>query len=121
MTIETAHRSIVREEGLLGGEPIVRGTRTPVRAVVELWRLGVSPEEIPGHLPHLTLAQVFDALSYYAEPKRRSRRTRIRIRFQKIGPTRAPERMPDPPAPRYLDEDVSVLVRQFSKPADSTL
>jgi uncharacterized protein (DUF433 family) len=67
MTIETAHRYIVREEGILGGEPIIRGTRTPVRAVVELWRLGVSPEEIPGHLPHLTLAQVFDALSYYAE------------------------------------------------------
>ena len=67
MTIETAHRYIVREEGILGGEPIVRGTRTPVRAVVELWRLGVSPEEIPAHLPHLTLPQVFDALSYYAE------------------------------------------------------
>jgi ACR3 family arsenite transporter len=49
-----------------GGEPIVVGTRTPVRAVVELWRLGVVPEEIPSHLPHLTLAQVFDALSYYA-------------------------------------------------------
>jgi uncharacterized protein (DUF433 family) len=42
----------------------VVGTRTPVRAVVELWRLGVAPEEIPSHLPHLTLAQVFDALSY---------------------------------------------------------
>ena len=43
------------------------GTRTPVRAIVELWRLGVAPDEIPSHLPHLTLAQVFDALSYYAD------------------------------------------------------
>lgn len=50
-----------------GGEPIIKGTRTPVRAIVELWRLGMPPEEIPVHLPHLTLARVFDALSYYSE------------------------------------------------------
>ena len=67
MTLGTEHRYIVRDDAILGGEPIVVGTRTPVRAVVELWRLGVAPEEIPGHLPHLTLAQVFDALSYYAD------------------------------------------------------
>jgi uncharacterized protein (DUF433 family) len=35
--------------------------------VVELWRIGIPPEEIPVHLPHITLAQVFDALSYYAD------------------------------------------------------
>ncbi|MBN3891732.1 MAG: DUF433 domain-containing protein [Nostoc sp. JL31] len=29
--------------------------------------MGVSPEEIPQGLPHLTLAQVFDALSYYSD------------------------------------------------------
>ena len=67
MTIVTDHRYITRDPGILSGEPIVRGTRTPVRAIVELWRLGVTPEEIPAHLPHLTLAQVFDALSYYAD------------------------------------------------------
>src|SRR5205807_9675194 len=49
------------------GEPVVRGTRTPVRAIVELWRRGVAPEEIPKHLSHLNLAQVFDALSYYSD------------------------------------------------------
>ena len=37
------------------------------RAVVELWRIGVRPEEIPDHLPQIGLAQVFDALSYYAD------------------------------------------------------
>jgi uncharacterized protein (DUF433 family) len=67
MTLGTEHRYIVREEAILGGEPIVAGTRTTVRAIVELWRLGVAPEEIPTHLPHLSLAQVFDALSYYAD------------------------------------------------------
>ena len=30
-------------------------------------RQGFPVEEIPTHLPHLTLAQVFDALSYYSD------------------------------------------------------
>lgn len=67
MATQTEHLYIVRDEGTLGGEPIVKGSRTPVRAVVELWRLGYAPDEIPRELPHLTLAAVFDALSYYAD------------------------------------------------------
>lgn len=67
MTRVTAHCYIIMDDQILNGEPIIKGTRTPVRAIVETWRLGVSPEEIPGHLPHLTLAQVFDALSYYSD------------------------------------------------------
>jgi uncharacterized protein (DUF433 family) len=58
---------IVRNDKILSGEPIIQGTRTPVRAIVELWRLGIAPEEIPLRLPHLTLAQVFAALSYYSD------------------------------------------------------
>ena len=67
MATSTEHRYVVRDPEILGGEPIISGTRTPVRAVVELWRMGVAPEEIPSHLPHLTAAQVFDALSYYSD------------------------------------------------------
>ena len=63
----TEHCYIVTDEHILNGEPIIKGTRTPVRAIVESWRLGVLPEEIPSHLPHVTLAQVFDALSYYSD------------------------------------------------------
>ena len=63
----TEHACIVTDTQILGGEPIIRGTRTPVRAVVELWRLGIGPEEVPHRLPHLSLAQVFDALSYYSD------------------------------------------------------
>jgi uncharacterized protein (DUF433 family) len=61
------HRYIVSEAQTLGGEPVIQGTKTSVRAIVELWRLGIPPEEIPQHLPHLNLAQVFDALSYYSD------------------------------------------------------
>lgn len=67
MVTATEHIYIVREDNILSGEPIIRGTRTPVRAIVETWRLGVTPDEIPSRLPHLTLAQVFDALSYYSD------------------------------------------------------
>lgn len=63
----TKHAYIVNDETILGGEPTIQGTRTPVRAIVELWRLGMPPEEILAGLPHLTLAQVFDALSYFAD------------------------------------------------------
>jgi len=63
----TAHRYIVSIPEILGGEPVLQGTRTPVRAVVELWRTGTPAEEITLDLPHLTLAQVFDALSYYSD------------------------------------------------------
>ncbi len=64
---QTEHVYVVTDDHILSGEPIVASTRTPVRAIVELWRQGTAPEEIPAHLPHLTLAQVFDALSYYSD------------------------------------------------------
>jgi uncharacterized protein (DUF433 family) len=63
----TEHCYIVTDDQILSGEPIIKGTRTPVRAIVEMWRLGVIPEEIPRRLPHLTLAHIFDALSYYSD------------------------------------------------------
>lgn len=67
MVTATDYKYIVKDESVLDGEPIIKGTRTPVRAVVENWRFGMSPEEIIIHLPHLTLAQVFEALSYYSD------------------------------------------------------
>lgn len=67
MDTTVEYRYITSVPGILSGEPIIKGTRTPVRAIVENWRLGYAPEEIPLHLPHLTLAQVFDALSYYSD------------------------------------------------------
>lgn len=65
----TTYEYIARREEVLGGEPIIEGTRTPVRAIVKEWRLGTPPEEIPDGLPHLTLAQVFAALAYYSDHK----------------------------------------------------
>ncbi len=67
MKTATISRHVTRNPEILSGEPIIDGTRTPVRAIVENWRLGVRPEEIPLHLPHLNLAQIFDALSFYLD------------------------------------------------------
>jgi uncharacterized protein (DUF433 family) len=81
MSQATVHRYIVTDERILSGEPIIKDTRTPVRAIAEIWRQGVPLEQIPRQLPHLTLAQVFDALSYdsdhQAEIKRSIERNRI--------------------------------------------
>ena len=61
----TDHQYIIRKEGILSREPIIKGTRTPVRAIVENSRLGYRPEKILKGLPHLSLKAIHDALSYY--------------------------------------------------------
>lgn len=61
------NRYIARKDDLEDGEPVIKGTRIAVRNIVTLWRQGVRPEEMPQHYPHITLAQVFDALSYFSD------------------------------------------------------
>jgi uncharacterized protein (DUF433 family) len=63
----TVSRYVTRNPDILSGEPTVAVIRIPVRAIVGLWRLGTPPEEIPTQFPQLTLAQVFDALSFYLD------------------------------------------------------
>ncbi len=62
------HPYITRKKGVCGGKPIIRGTRIKVSQIVlEYERWGWTPDEIVQAHPHLTLAQVHDALSYYYE------------------------------------------------------
>ncbi len=67
METTTSYRYIVKKEG--SQEPIIQGTRISVRDIVENWKMGLSPEEIPAVYPHITLAQVFEALAYYQDHK----------------------------------------------------
>jgi uncharacterized protein (DUF433 family) len=60
----TEHPHIVRAAHRRG-EPIVAGTGVTVRAVVELMRLYADPLRVRDALPNLSLAQIYDALSYY--------------------------------------------------------
>lgn len=60
------HPHIVSDPGVCGGRPRLADTRITVRAVVIATLLhGVTPEELLQHYPHLTLAAIYDALSYY--------------------------------------------------------
>jgi uncharacterized protein (DUF433 family) len=64
------HPYIVSKKDLCGGSPVIRGTKFPVRSVVNyVLRQGISPEELVREFTHLTLAQVYDALSYYYDHK----------------------------------------------------
>lgn len=63
----TSYKYIVKKPDSC--EPIIQGTRISVRDIVEEWRIGTSPEEIPSLHPHITLAQVFEALAYYQDHK----------------------------------------------------
>ena len=65
MDTQTPYRHIVRKSG--SNEPAIQGTRITVRDIVENWKLGKSPEEIPAVYPHISLAQVFEALAFYQD------------------------------------------------------
>jgi uncharacterized protein (DUF433 family) len=69
MVTKAEHAYIERVEGIQGGRPVIKGTRTPVRSIVIYHRMGFIPEEIQIKLPHLNLAQIYDALSYYYDFK----------------------------------------------------
>ncbi len=59
------HPYIAKMDDILDGEPVIVGTRTAVRAIVEHWKFGDAPEDIARKLPHLRLSHIFAALSYY--------------------------------------------------------
>jgi uncharacterized protein (DUF433 family) len=64
--LRTEHPHIVRIPGICGGEPIVDGLRVAVRHVAALHLRGEAVAEIAEAL-NLTDAQVFHALSYFAD------------------------------------------------------
>ena len=66
MTTATENRYIVATQPLGWGADHPRHPY-PGAPIVELWQLGIPPDELPAHLPHLNLAQVFDALSYFSD------------------------------------------------------
>lgn len=56
---------IVRTPEMRGGRPRLAGTGVTVRRIVGWYKLGLSPEEIADEFGHLSLAQVYAALTYY--------------------------------------------------------
>lgn len=67
-TSKINHPYVERKAGVCGGKPVIVGTRIKVTQVaIEYERLGWTADQIIDAHPHLTLAQVHDALSYYYE------------------------------------------------------
>ena len=66
--IDAHHPFISHYQDVVGGEPVITGTRITVRAVVEYDRLYNNPERTLRALPRLSLLQIQDALGYYHDP-----------------------------------------------------
>jgi uncharacterized protein (DUF433 family) len=64
MRAEPAPR-IVRDARILGGAPIIRGTRVPVRAIAFLWRVTGDRCRIREDYPFLADLDVDEAIRYY--------------------------------------------------------
>jgi len=58
-------RSVAIFPDLVGGEPIIEGTRVPVKTVVLLCHAYSSVDEVLRALPMLTTSDVANALAYY--------------------------------------------------------
>jgi uncharacterized protein (DUF433 family) len=56
---------ITQQQDILGGVPIIEGTRIAVRSIAGYYQMGMSVDEILLSLPHLDASQVHAALTYY--------------------------------------------------------
>ncbi len=56
---------ITRTIGLHGSSPHILGKGITVRRIVCWYKRGLTPEEISDRIGHLTLAEVYAALTYY--------------------------------------------------------
>ncbi|MBM4065956.1 MAG: DUF433 domain-containing protein [Planctomycetes bacterium] len=63
------HPYIEKRQGVCGGEPVIAGTRISVCLIVEIEKAGHSADEMVALYPHITHAQIYDALSYYYDHK----------------------------------------------------
>jgi uncharacterized protein (DUF433 family) len=64
------HPYIISRADFCAGSPVIKGTKFPVRSVVNyVLHQGISPEELVKEFSHLTLAQIYDALSFYYDNK----------------------------------------------------
>ena len=61
----TEHPHVVIIDRAAGPCAVIKGSRTAVWFIVRQVRTGDTPEDIAASLPHLTLAGIYSALSYY--------------------------------------------------------
>jgi len=62
--VKTEHCYVHKDLAICGGDPVIVGTRIPVRLIYQRTQAGDTVEMIRQAYPHLTPAQIHDALSY---------------------------------------------------------
>jgi len=60
--------TVEQREGVMGGQPVVAGTRMPVSVILREAANGLTPVEIAEAYPAVTPEQVRAALEWAAEP-----------------------------------------------------
>ncbi|MBI3948505.1 MAG: DUF433 domain-containing protein [Armatimonadetes bacterium] len=56
---------IARQPGIRRGRPILAGTSVSVNRIVRWHKQGIAPEEIGRRIGHVSIAQIYAALTYY--------------------------------------------------------
>jgi uncharacterized protein (DUF433 family) len=74
-----AHAMVVEDPEIMGGTPVIRGTRVPVHLVAEMHRQGASVEEILEGYPSLTPEHIALAELYVQAHPRRGPKTQTRL------------------------------------------
>ena len=62
-----AHDRIVQNPEIMGGKPVIKGTRISVEHILRECAAGVSVEDYVDQHPHITVADVRAALAYAAD------------------------------------------------------
>jgi uncharacterized protein (DUF433 family) len=92
--LAAARRMVVRSPEILGGTPVVRGTRVPVYDVAASVAKGLDPARISAAYPGLTAKQI-ELCALYAKanpPRGRPRRTDAAAPLVEVARTRTPRR-----------------------------
>ncbi len=64
------HPYVEKVRTISGLRPMLKGTRIPVSIIVGYLRVGETPESLANEvIPHVSLAAIYDALSYYYDHK----------------------------------------------------
>jgi uncharacterized protein (DUF433 family) len=83
-----AHAYVEVVEKVTGPQAMIKGTRVPVSIIVAYLREGETPESLVENiLPHLILAQVYDALSYYVHQNGTTIKMKSSKRWSRIPPS----------------------------------
>jgi uncharacterized protein (DUF433 family) len=62
-----AHERIERNPEIMGGKPVIRGTRIPVETILRKLGSGMTPERIVADHPRLTIEDIKAAQAFAAD------------------------------------------------------